>query len=119
MVNNYRQLPCIADNHSYDLGLVLKEMEQDLRINIHVKKGLKFYSVKIDERFIDRCAFMSASLSSLAKSHIDSRESLYYNKRLIQHVPAKAQELLLTGKQYFPCEYINTIERLRETSLPS
>lgn len=94
-------------------------MEQDLRINIHVKKGLKFYSVKIDKRFIDRCAFMSASLSSLAKSHTDSRESLYYSKHLIQHVPAKAQEILLTGKQDFPYEYINTIERLRETSLPS
>lgn len=77
MVNHYRQLSCIVHNHSYDLGLVLKEMKQDVRIGIHVKQGLKFYSVKIDKlRFIDSCAFISASLSSLAKSHIKWSTSL-------------------------------------------
>lgn len=52
-------------------------MKQDCNIKIQWKQALKFYSVNINKlRFTDRFAFMSASLSFLAKTHNDIGQSL-------------------------------------------
>lgn len=73
MITHYKQLSFIAHNHSYDLGLVLTEMKQGCNIKIHVKQALNFYSANTNNlSFIDSCAFMSASLSSLVKTYIDT-----------------------------------------------
>lgn len=50
---------------------------------------------------------------------MESGQSLTYSKHLIQHLPPKVQELLLPGKQAFPYEYVDGMNRLRETSIPS
>jgi len=92
-------MPCIAHNHSYDLGLVLKEMQVNVNISVLVKQGLKYHSVSVGNlKFLDSMAFMNGSLSSLAKTHIESGLPLKYSKHLIQHLPPEAHSLLLTGK---------------------
>ncbi|ROT63529.1 hypothetical protein C7M84_018598 [Penaeus vannamei] len=61
---------------------------------------------------------MNASLSSLAKTHIESSRSLRYSKHILRHLPDEAQSLLLTGKGIFPYEYLDDLKKLEETSLP-
>jgi len=73
MKNHRTTIPCLAHNHSYDLGLILKEMQVNTKIKILTKQGLRYHSVELNNlKFLDSLAFMNASLSSLAKTHIES-----------------------------------------------
>nr|XP_027227780.1 uncharacterized protein LOC113819787 [Penaeus vannamei] len=99
MKNHRTAIPCLAHNHSYDLGLILKEMQVNTKIKILTKQGLRYHSVELNNlKFLDSLAFMNASLSSLAKTHIESSRSLRYSKHILRHLPDEAQSLLLTGK---------------------
>ncbi|ROT78633.1 hypothetical protein C7M84_002645 [Penaeus vannamei] len=68
---------------------------------------------------IGSMAFMNGSLSSLAKTHIESGLLLKYSKRLILHLPPEAHSLLLTGKGIFPYEYLDDFKKLEDANLPS
>jgi len=119
MKNHRTAIPCLAHNHSYDLGLILKEMQVNTKIKILTKQGLRYHSVELNNlKFLDSLAFMNASLSSLAKTHIESSRSLRYSKHILRHLPDEAQSLLLTGKGIFPYEYLDDLKKLEETSLP-
>ena len=74
---------------------------------------MRFYSATVGKlKFVDSCNMLKGSLSNLATHHI-------LNKVSLQKYSTESQELLCnTGKQFFPYEYMDTMEKLQETSLP-
>ena len=62
---------------------------------------------------------LKGNLSNLAMHHILSKGELTIVKESLKQYSAESQELLCsTGKQFFPYEYFDSIEKLQETSLP-
>ncbi|XP_071055058.1 uncharacterized protein [Onthophagus taurus] len=81
-----------------------------------VKKQHKddFENVYMKMRFVDSFRFMASSLDSLASNLVDD-DFIHVKKFFIRHEQFK----LLTRKGIFPYQYIDSIDRLGETSLPS
>ena len=81
---------------------------------------MKFYSAIVGKlKFVDSCNMLKESLSNLATHHILNKGDLTIVKESLKQYSAESQELLCsTGKQFFPYEYFNNIEKLQETSLP-
>ena len=62
---------------------------------------------------------LQGSLSNLAIHHILNNGDISIVKESLKGYSAESQELLCrTGKQFFPYEYLDSIEKLQETSLP-
>ena len=118
-------LVCLAHNHSYDLQLVLKEAKQNVNISVLPKQASKYHTVCIDSlKFIDSFAFYSASLAKIADLHINSKngqtlkEKLPCTHYLLREYSDQAKHYAMTGKQFFPYEYIDSIQKLYQNSLP-
>ncbi|XP_071054991.1 uncharacterized protein [Onthophagus taurus] len=81
-----------------------------------VKKQHKddFENVYMKMRFVDSFRFMASSLDSLASNLVED-DFIHVKKCFIRHEQFK----LLTRKGIFPYQYIDSIDRLGETSLPS
>ena len=119
------RLVCIAHNHSYDLQLILKEATQNVKISVLTKQAMKYHTVSINSlKFIDSFAFYNTSLSKIADLHINSKngqtlkEKLPCTHYLLKGYSDEAKLLAMTGKQSLPYEYIDSIQRLYEPSLP-
>ena len=62
---------------------------------------------------------IKGSLSSLANEHIKNTGDLTFTKETLAHLSPEAQNLLLSsGKQYLPYEYLTSLDKLQERSLP-
>ncbi|XP_042858741.1 uncharacterized protein LOC122244830 [Penaeus japonicus] len=119
MRNQRMLLPVLIHNMSYDISIILKELTLDIPIQILPNHGLKYYHVRIgDLGFLDTMAFMSGSLASIAKTHIDSGGSLFYSKQMIKALPSASHPHLLSGKQVFCYDYLDDESKLEDTSLP-
>ena len=66
-------------------------------------------------KFIDSCAFMAASLDSLVKA--TPKESLKITRKLADELSPKNFDLLVQ-KEVNPYEYMDSLEKFAETSLP-
>ncbi|XP_071054946.1 uncharacterized protein [Onthophagus taurus] len=73
-----------------------------------------FENVYMKMRFVDSFRFMASSLDSLASNLVED-DFIHVKKIFIRHEQFK----LLTRKGIFPYQYIDSIDRLGETSLPS
>ena len=114
-------LSVVVHNLSYDLSLILKEYNEDrFDFNVNKKDGMRFYSASVGKlKFVDSCNMLKGSLSNLAMHHILNKGDLTIVKESLKQCSTESQELLCsTGKQYFPYEYLDSIEKLQETSLP-
>ena len=70
-------------------------------------------------KLVDSCNMLKGSLSNLAIHHISNNGDLSIVKQSLKDYSAESQYLLCrTGKQFFPCEYLDRIDKLQETSLP-
>ena len=80
---------------------------------------MHFYSATVDKlKFLDSCNMIKSSLSNLGVHHILNDGDLTLVKDTIKGYSTKSQDLLCrTGKQFFPYEYMDDIEKLNETSL--
>ena len=115
-------LPVIVHNHSYDLSLILKEYDEEMfKVNVNKKDGMRFYSATIGKlKFVDSCNMLKGSLSTLASQHILDKGRLGIVKSSLSKYSDESVELLCnTGKQFLPYEYIEGLDKLQETSLPS
>ena len=84
------------------------------------KAGMHFLRVDLgDIRFLDARAFIGGSLSQLAEEHIASGESLPVTRSLISHFPSPAHDLLLSGKQCFPYEFVTDFDKLKCPCFPA
>ena len=114
-------LPVVVHNLSYDLSLILKEYDEDrFDFNVNKKDGMRFYSASVGKlKFVDSCNMLKGSLSNLATHHILNKGDLTIVKESLKQYSTESQELLCsTGKQFFPYEYLDSIEKPQETSLP-
>ena len=103
------------------VSLMLKEYDEEkFNFNVNKKEGMRFYSASVGKlQFIDSCNMLKGSLSNLAVHHILNKGDLTIVKESLKQYSTESQELLRsTGKQFFPYEYLDSIEKLQETSLP-
>ena len=114
-------LPVIFHNLSYDLSLILKQYDEntyDFKVN--KKGGMNFYSASVGKlKLVDSMNMIKGSLANLADHHILNNGDLTIVKESLKNFSHEAQELLCaTGKQFFPYEYLDSFDKLEETSLP-
>ena len=100
--------------------MIIKEYDDKFDIKVNKKGGMKFYSADVGKlKFMDSCNMLKGSLSNLATHHILNKGDLSIVKATLSTYSTEAQELLCnTGKQFLPYEYIDTMDKLKETSLP-
>ena len=81
---------------------------------------MNFYSATISNlRFMDSCNMLKGSLSSLANQHILNKGDVSLVKSSLSDYSNEAQDLLASsGKQFFPYEYLDNVDKLHETQLP-
>ncbi|XP_070526956.1 uncharacterized protein [Cardiocondyla obscurior] len=129
-----RYIPVVFHNLSgYDAHFVIKEIttayegkvdllpitkEKYISLTKHVNDTAKGQDLRtaIKLRFIDSYKFLNASLDKLSSLLIKDK------MRILRAEFAKLSEKnfdLLTRKGIFPYEYVNSVERLDESSLPS
>ncbi|XP_069936724.1 uncharacterized protein [Cherax quadricarinatus] len=115
------KLLLFCHNMSYDLGIILKELNVDkYNVEIHSKQGFKFLKVDIGKvRFQDSLSLLNGSLSTLAEQHIKAGKSLKYTETILKDVPRDVLPLLCKGKQILCYDYIDSLKKLDETKLPS
>ena len=100
---------------------MLKEYDEEkFDFNVNNKDGMRFYSATVGKlKFVDSCNMLKGSLSNLATHHILNKGKLTIVKGSLQKYSTESQDLLCnTGKQFFPYEYMDSMEELQETSLP-
>ncbi|XP_050710309.1 uncharacterized protein LOC126995061 isoform X1 [Eriocheir sinensis] len=122
MKNHKLQLTLIAHNANYDMSLILRELTiPDLKIKLRPKRSVHRYHEVIinDLRFIDSYAFMSGSLAALANQFISNGNEPICTQQMLKDVPTPALPLLIKAKQVFCYDYLDSMERLSETRLPS
>lgn len=129
-----RTVPVVMHNLSgYDSHLIIRQLSNGINgditiIPFNAEQYISFTKTvwnstqdtnmkeKIKLKFIDSCRFMSESLSKLA-SYIPS-----HKKRILHNVCQRdystEQIEMLERKGVFPYEYVNSISKLSETSLP-
>ena len=108
-------LPVVIHNLSYDLSLILKEYDESMfEFNINKKEGMKFYCATVGKlKLVDSCNMLKGSLSNLAIHHILNNGDLSIVKQSLKDYSAESQDLLCrTGKQFFPYEYLDSIDNL-------
>ncbi|KAL4122938.1 hypothetical protein QTP88_015179 [Uroleucon formosanum] len=116
-------VPCFLHNLSnYDAHFIVTELGYDTqRITVIPNSEEKFISFSkyvsnnFTIKFIDTCRFMTSSLSSLAKNLITPGLE---NFRETAKVFAEDDMPLVTRKEVYPYEYMDSWERLKETRLP-
>lgn len=131
-----RTIPIVMHNLTgYDAHLFIKklalEIDGDLSIiPINTEQYISFtkivdestndmdHSEKIKLKFIDSFRFMPASLSKLA-SLIPSNEKRILHTECTKRKYSSMQISMLERKGVFPYEYIDSLDKLNETSLPA
>ena len=106
---------------SYDMNLILKECTRKINIDVLPKTSNTYHRVTINNSlvFMDTRAYLNASLAKLADGFIKSGKPLIYTNYLLKkYVPPGAHQILSTGKQICPYSYLDSFDRLKETSLP-
>ncbi|XP_020296617.1 uncharacterized protein LOC109861395 [Pseudomyrmex gracilis] len=104
-------VPIVFYNLSeYDAHFIIKDMATAFKV-----LETKTYITACNLRFIDSYKFLSRSLEKLA-SYLDKRE-LQVTRMEFRDLSAEDFELL-TRKVVFPYEYVDSIDKLLETSLP-
>ena len=113
-------LPVYFHNLTYDLTLILKQANLSFDFSVNKKSGFKFYSATYDKvKLVDSYNMIKGSLSSLASEHIKNSGDLRYTKETISYLSQTAQDLLLnSGKQFLPYEYLTSLDKLNDRSLP-
>lgn len=129
-----REIPIIMHNLSgYDAHLFIKKLSSHIEGDISIipnnaEQYISFtkvveessygysYHEKIKLKFIDSCRFMQASLSSLAELIPTDRKRILYAECGKNYTPE--QIAMLERKGVFPYDYVDSVERLEETSLP-
>lgn len=132
-----RTIPVVAHNLSgYDLHLIIKQLGDsnhfpgEVKIIPHnsekyisvTKTMLKFgkpYQKHIKFKFIDSLNFMSASLDYLASLLPSEKKYILMSECIKSGHHSNEMFQLLSRKGVFPYDYIDNIEKLQETSLPS
>ena len=81
---------------------------------------MNFYSATVRKlKLVDSMNMIKGSLANLADHHILNNGDLTIVKESLKKFSHESQELLCaTGKQFFPYEYIDSFDKLEETSLP-
>lgn len=76
--------------------------------------------MRIDKlEFIDSLQFLSRSLESLGRDFLNSGKTPTYTSEMLgDDIEHNAKKHVVTGKQIFPYEYIDCVDRLSDTSLP-
>ena len=117
--DRYKTLTVFAHNMSYDLGLVLKEMEQRQNITIHPKGVSKYMSVKIGNiKFIDSLHFLNGSLERLSRDFLESGKYPKFTNLMLSEYDADVREKIIRGKGHFPYEYLDDVNKLQDDRLP-
>lgn len=130
-----RHIPVIIHNLSgYDAHLFIKQLATQIQgeiniIPINSEQYISFTKVvwnstlelnvreKIRLKFIDSFRFMSDSLSKLASLIPSDKKRILHSVCRKDYSPE--QITMLERKGVFPYDYVNSIERLSETSLPA
>ena len=118
--NSRKYLTTFAHNMNYDVPFILTEIETE-EVKILAKSSTKYFKVRIgDIQFQDSLNILNSSLASLAKSHIAAgfptpctREMI-----LVSYLPGDVIDILQTQKQFMCYDYIDSLDRVNETSLP-
>lgn len=102
-----------------DTSIIPNNMEQYISFSKVVAESVndKGYKQKIRLKFIDSCRFMPASLSNLASLIPASKKRILYAEGLKEY--SLNQIAMLERKGVFPYDYVDCLERLDETSLPT
>ena len=105
--------------HTSEMGMIAKNKEDYISFSIKVpvdsyidKNGEKKDTL-IELRFIDSFKFMSSSLGSLTKNLVRGGKKLFGFEDY-----SELQYDLLTRKEVYPYEYVNSWDRFNETQLP-
>ena len=107
------------NSNRYDLNVLLRECKLDLHFKIHNKSGTEFHYLKNRcLKFIDAFAHLPASLDQLATLHIGAEKPIPCVRFVLEQIHPDAHDLLLTGKQSFFYEYLDTPSKLDDTKLP-
>lgn len=120
--DSYSKLPVFAHNCSYDVGLILKELQNKHDFRILTKQGLKIQKLVVDFKlvFMDSLAFLNGSLGNLAKEFFRDGHKAKFCHELLSHIKdAALREEFVSGKLPMCYEHIRDINTLNETSLPS
>lgn len=123
--DNY-MIPVIFHNgKGYDFHFIIKNLSEDgkkRRLTITAANAEKFMSFKLGSlKFIDSYAFLSSSLSTLV-TNVGTDLDLFpiLKEELTRIYPSyeKKQLEMLVRKGVYPYEYMNSLSRFEETSLP-
>lgn len=101
-VNSCRVVSVFSHNASYDLGLLIKDLEliQGISkddVDVFAKLGYKFMNVKVGNvRLTDTLLLMPVYLTKLTANYTTAGKSLKCKLHMIDDVPREAHKLLLT-----------------------
>lgn len=130
-----RTIPVVMHNLSgYDAHLFIKKLAMQMKGDISIipnnaEQYISFTKIdgetdptvsfkeRIKLKFIDSCRFMPSSLSTLASFLPTEKKCVLYAECLKDHSPELVA--MLERKGVFPYDYVDSIERLGETTLPS
>jgi hypothetical protein len=119
---NYK-IPVIFHNlKGYDSHFIIQAITREAykrKVSVIAQNSEKFMCMTIGRfRFIDSYAFLTASLDTLVKS-VGSDISLFPNTKMnFSGIPEKNLSLLIK-KGIYPYEYMDSLYRFEETSLPT
>jgi hypothetical protein len=105
---------------NYDHHFIISNLHKIENHNTRVipKTGQKYLSFSIgDVNFKDSCQFLSGSLASHVRNLRDKGEEFFFNVN--HHFQDEYQRKLFYRKGVFPYNYISSLAKLQETSLPS
>ena len=107
------------NSNTYDMNVILRECEIPLGLRLHNKSNTRFHSLRTKHlNFIDSYAHLNAPLEQLASLHVEANRPLQCLNYVLEPVPKEAHCLLKTGKQHFFYEWMDSVEKLKRTSLP-
>jgi hypothetical protein len=111
---NYSVPITIHNAKNYDTHLIVQAIKKEYgKIQLIPNNMERYISLQIDRlRVLDSFQFLSFSLAQLAGNVKDF-------VHLKEHFPDESQLRLLTKKGVFPYDYMDSIIRFQETSLPS
>jgi hypothetical protein len=111
---NYTLPIVIHNSRAYDTHLIVQAIKKEYgRIRLIPNNMERYISLQIGKlRFIDSFQFLPFALADLTKNVKDF-------KHLKEHYTDENQFKLLTKKGVFPYDYMENMDRFRETRLPS
>ncbi len=112
LVGNYRHIPMFFHNSSgYDSNFIVKRLAKikNLSLDTIARGNTKYISLTFKcYKILDSCCFLPSALGSLINNLEDNQKKI-----LKKEIPN-----FKGGKELFPYEWLDTIDKLKDTRLP-